>query len=133
MENRLSTISMRSGFGGKLIWEESKLNLHVLKTVAPSESPESVTMSLIEELRARMERMKKVAQEKKKWKDKATQGGGGGTGGTASGRQAPFVSGGSAPFKVFFTLIMNYFQIFNISFFFSGDYSSQLTDLKKQV
>ena len=90
-------------------------------------------MSMTEEQRARMERMKKVAQEKKKWKDKATQGGGGGTGGTASGRQAPFVSGGSAHFKVFFTLIMNYFQIFNISFFFSGDYSSQLTDLKKQV
>ena len=52
-------------------------------------------MSLTEEQRARMERMKKVAQEKKKWKDKATQGGGGGNSGAASGGQAPFASGGS--------------------------------------
>ena len=52
-------------------------------------------MSLTEKQRARMERVMKVAQKKQKWKDKATQGGGGGTGGTASGRQAPFVSGGS--------------------------------------
>ena len=52
-------------------------------------------MSLTEEQRARMERMKKVAQEKKKWKDKAAQGGGGGNSGAASGGQAPFASGGS--------------------------------------
>ena len=43
------------------------------------ESQDSITMSLTEEQRARMERMKKVAQEKKKWKDKAKQGGGGNT------------------------------------------------------
>ena len=42
-------------------------------------------MSLTEEQRARMERMKKVAQEKKKWKDKASFGEGGGSNGPASG------------------------------------------------
>ena len=47
-------------------------------------------MSLTEEQRARMERMKKVAQEKKKWKDKAAQGGGGGnSGGGGSGVALP--------------------------------------------
>ena len=47
-----------------------------LNTSTLRESPESDTMSLTEEQRARMERMKKVAQEKKKWKDKASHGGG---------------------------------------------------------
>ena len=50
-----------------LICEESKLNHHVLKTVALSESQESVTMSLTEKQRARMERVMKVAQKKQKW------------------------------------------------------------------
>ena len=50
-------------------------------------------MSLTEEQRARMERMKKVAQEKKKWKEKATHSGGGNSG-AASGGQADSVRGG---------------------------------------
>ena len=60
-------------------------------TNAPSES---VIMSLTEEQRARMERMKKVAQEKKKWKDKATHSGGGNNSGAASGGQALSAGGG---------------------------------------
>ena len=54
-------------------------------------------MSLTEEQRARMERMKKVAQEKKKWKDKAALSGNGvGESGAPSGGRVLSTSGGSS-------------------------------------
>ena len=53
-------------------------------------------MSLTEEQIARMERMKKVAQEKKKWKEKAAlSGSSGGKSGPPSGGQVLYNSGGS--------------------------------------
>ena len=52
------------------------------------------TMSMTEEQRARMERMKKVAQEKKKWKERAALNEG------KVGSEAPAVSAGSVGAKL---------------------------------